>query len=149
MIQISLKPSKLLLGLLLLVSMVCCLILAQLAVPLLIKLALIMLVIFSSVYLSLRDAWLSLPSAWKKLEVSSQGELKMTNQQGIVLTPKLAKHTVVFAWFIIINFKRTSFLNGLPPVILFGQGSEERKLRVWLRWWRHYDDLTVPEEVAL
>lgn len=148
-IQLTLKPSLLLLGLLVVVSIVCCFILAQLAVPLSIKLGLIVLVILSSTYFMLRDALLSLPSSWQILEVNSKGELKMTNQQGIVFAPTLAKHTVVFAWMTILNFRRVSWLRGLPPVILFGQGDTHRRLRVWLQWWQHHDGLAVPDEIVL
>lgn len=147
-IQLTLKPSPLLLGLLVAVSIVCCFILAQLAVPLFIKLGLIAVVIVSSTYFILRDALLRLPNSWQTLEVNSKGELKMTNQQGIVFTLILAKHTVVFAWVTILNFKRISWLRGLPPVILFGYGDTKRQLSVWLRWWRHHEDLVVPDEVT-
>jgi len=145
-IVIQLKPSPLLLGMLGCVSIVCCAILAQLQLSLAIKLGLIILVVFSTIYFSLRDVLLLLPQSWQSVEVNSQGTLKLTNKQGIVFEPKLADSSFIHEYVTILNFKRSGFKWCLLSVILFtSQENQEelRKLRVWLRWWKRQEDLSA------
>ena len=143
-IAIELQPSKLLLGLLCAISIVACAILAQLPFVFAIKLALIALVVISTIYFVLRNALLRLPNSWKSVEVSSLGELKLTNKCGENFEPTLAVSSLIHGFVTILNFERSSFKR-LPSVILFtSQANQEelRKLRVWLRWWKHQDDLS-------
>jgi hypothetical protein len=143
-ILIELQPSKLLLGLLCAISIVACVILAQLPFSILIKCVLIILVLVSSAYFIWRDALLRLPTAWKSLEVTAQGVLKLTNNRGEIFEPILAASTVVHALVTILNFKHGFNLRRMPPVIIFtSQVNQEglRKLRVWLRWWQHQEEV--------
>jgi len=144
-IALELQPSKLLLGLLCAISIASCAILAQLPLTLVIKLALVGLVLLSTVYFIWRDALLRLPSSWKKLEVNAQGALKLINKKGQIFEPKLVASSLIHSVVTILNFERSGLL-GLPPAILFtSQENQEelRKLRVWLRWWKqHQDDLS-------
>ena len=139
-IALELQPSKLLLGLLCAISIVCCVILAQLPVSIPIKLVLIVFVLASSIYFALRDALLRLPSSWKRIEVSSQGVLKLTNNRGEIFEPKLAASSLIHSFVTILNVKNWR----LPPVILFTNATNQeelRKLRVWLRWWKHQEEV--------
>ena len=142
-IAIEFQPSKLLLGLLCAISIVCCVILAQLPVSIPIKLVLIVFVLASSIYFALRDALLRLPQSWQSAEVSSQGKLKLTNKRGDVFEPKLSASSLIHNLLTILNFERIGFKKRLSPAILLTnvENQEElRKLRVWLRWWKHQDE---------
>ena len=138
-IALDLQPSQLLLGLLSAVSIASCVILAQLPLSIFIKLVLIGLVVISTIYFALRDVLLRLPNSWKRLEVSSQGVLKLTNYRGENVEPILATSSLIHGFVTILNFKYWR----LPPVILFTNSANQeelRKLRVWLRWWKHQGD---------
>ena len=141
-IALELQPSKLLLGLLSSVSIASCVILAQLPLSIFIKLVLIGLVVISTVYFVLRDVLLRLPNSWKRIEVSSQGGLKLTNHRGESFEATLADSTLMHGFVTILNFKNWR----LPPVIIFtnpANQEELRKLRVWLRWWKHQEALSL------
>ncbi len=145
-VSIELQPSMLLLGLLCAISMACCAILAQLPLAFAIKCGLIALVIISSTYFAMRDALLRLPNSWKKVEVSAQGALKLTNNKGQIFEPTLAASSLIHRIVTILNVERSGLNWRLPPVILFtNQENHEalRKLRVWLRWWKHQEDLSA------
>ncbi len=146
-IQIKLTPSYLLLGLLGGVSIACCVIILLQPMLLAIKLLIIVLILASSVYFILRDALLSLPWSWQKLEVNNKGELSISNKRGQQFQPALASSTFIHAACSLLNFKRPEFKYGgfrlaLPPVILFEHANnrdELRRLRVWLRWFKHLE----------
>ncbi len=142
-IVIQLKPSRLLLGLLSCVSIISCIILAQLPVLPVIKWLLITTVMVWTVYLVLRDVLLYLPQSWQSLEVNSLGQLKLTNKQGRQFTLELARTTFIHSFMIILNLKRGFLSIGLPPVLLITdkENAESlRKLRIWLRWWQHHHE---------
>jgi hypothetical protein len=137
-IVIQLKPSRLLLGVLGCVSIMSCIILAQLPILPAIKWLLIITVMVRTVYLVLRDVLLYLPQSWKSLEVSSIGQLKLTNRQGQQFTPELARSSFVHSFMIILNIKKSFLSIGLPTVLLITnkENAESlRRLRIWLRWW--------------
>ncbi len=138
-IRIQLQSSHMMLGLLSLISMICCWILLALPIVAAIKFVGILLVALSSLYFVLRDALQMLPQSWQVLEVDSKGQLMLINQRGQQFQPVLAENTFIHAKLTIINFKQTAGLK-LPPVILAGsQGNinELRRMRVWLRWAKH------------
>jgi len=152
-ITIQLKPSPLLLGLLGVVSIACCTILAQLQIAFAIKFALIALVIVSAIYFILRDVLLNLPQSWQSLAVNGKGELVLTNRQGQQHMPALASSSFIHSLVIVLNIKKSFFSVGLPPIILItDQGNTEslRRLRVWLRWWQHHvtDSVETLEKAA-
>ena len=145
-IYIKLMPSKLLLGLLLAISIVACTIIISLPIALFLKLVIIALILASSAYFILRDALLLLPNSWQIVEVDSKGELTISNKNGLKFQPKLAASSFIHAACTIINFKREGFKFVLPAVILLSSAENEnelRRLRVWLRWFKHQDDLSV------
>lgn len=145
-IHIKLKPSKLLLGLLLAISIVACVIIVSLPIALFLKLVIIALILASSAYFILRDALLLLPNSWQIVEVDSKGELTISNKNGLKFQPKLAASSFIHAACTILNFKREGFKFVLPAVILLSSAENEnelRRLRVWLRWFKHQDDLSV------
>lgn len=142
-IYITIMPSKLLLGLLLAISIVACAMMLIIPISLVIQLAIIALILVSSVYFILRDALLLLPWSWKSLEVNSKGELSITNKRGQQFQPELASNSFIHAACTILNLKRDGFKLALAPVILLPiaeNADELRRLRVWLRWFKHQDD---------
>ena len=143
-IEITLKPSMLLLGLLSTIAIVSALILAMLPIPFWLKLLLMALVVFSTLYYILRDSLLLLPWSWRHLEVNHTGELMLTNQQGQQFMPALCATTLVHPSVIILNTERVvskfGLLHKLPSLMLLSSMStqeQHRRLRVWLRWWQH------------
>lgn len=135
-IDITLKPSLLLMGALTLISMLSCLVLLLLPIPFLIKLLMMAIVIFLCVYYTLRDALQLLPRSWHRVEVTSLGQLRLTNKQGQQFTPDLSASSFIHPLLIILNASKRA----LPPVLYFqtAEGRQQhRQLRVWLRWWQH------------
>ncbi len=139
-IHIELKPSKLLLGLLLTISIVACAIIVSLPIALFLKFVIIALILLTSTYFILRDALLRLPNSWKTIDVDNKGELTMTNKSGKPFQPTLAASSFIHAACTILNFKRKGFKFVSPAVILFTNANNQdvlRRLRVWLRWFKH------------
>ncbi|PCI60531.1 MAG: hypothetical protein COB34_02350 [Methylophilaceae bacterium] len=141
-IDISLQPSRLLLGVLLLISILTCLSVIIVAIPFGIKLCLLIGIIVSSVYFILRDVLQALPWSWQRVEVSSTGELRLSNQQGQLFEPTLHATSFIHPRLVILNTKKPNtgkwFKFFLPPVLIFPSTTEQhRQLRVWLRWWEH------------
>lgn len=110
----------------------------------------VVLVVASSAYFILRDAWLRLPWSWKALTVNSKGQLLVTNQRGQQFLPDLAETTFIQPNVVILNFKRTGFKLALPPLLVLTnqQNADQlRRLRVWLRWFKHADQGLVDDTV--
>lgn len=142
-IHIKLIPSKLLLGLLLAISIVACAIMISLPISAYIKVVIIALILASSAYFILRDALLLLPWSWQSVDVNSKGALTITNKHGQQFQPTLAPSTFIHAACTILNFKRKGFKFVSPAVILFANANNQdelRRLRVWLRWFKHQED---------
>jgi hypothetical protein len=145
-IHIKLMPSTLLLGLLLAISMLACAIVVSLPMSAYFKLVIIALILLTSAYFILRDALLMLPWSWQSVDVNSKGELTIINKRGEQFQPVLAANSFIHAACTILNFKRVGFNFALAPVILFSSAenkNELRRLRVWLRWFKHQDDLSA------
>lgn len=142
-IDIAIKPSLLLLGLLSVISILSCLIVTTLSIHSLLKLLLLTMIVISTVYFILRDALRLLPWSWQRIEVSATGQLTLTNHQGRAYTPALAATSFIHPRMIILNTQlasdRQRLFGGLPALILFANHHEQqhRQLRVWLRWWKH------------
>lgn len=154
-IYIQLKPSNLLMGILICISIICCMILLRMPIPIIIRLAIIALIMLTSTWFILRDALLRFPSSWKTVEVDHRGVLIITNQRGQQFQPTLATSCFTHTHLIILNFKRTGFRRCLSPVVLLlgaDNTGELRRLRVWLRWSKHLDthqeDLSSPLDLA-
>jgi tellurite resistance protein TehA-like permease len=147
-IHIKLMPSKLLLGLLLAISIVACAIIVSLPIAFYFKLVIIALILLSSAYFVLRDALLLLPRSWKIVDVDSKGELTISNKRGQQFQPALASSSFIHATCTILSFKRNGFNIALPAVILLPNAEnkdELRKLRVWLRWFKHQEDSSAAD----
>lgn len=139
-IQIKLMPSQLLLGLLSGVSIACCAIILLQPIALAIKIIIVALILPSSAYFIARDALLLLPWSWQMLEVNTKGELTICNKRGQQFQPALASSTFIHAACTLLNFKSNGLKLALPPVILMTSANrrdESRRLRVWLRWFKH------------
>jgi hypothetical protein len=143
-IDVVIKPSLLLLSALSAISILSCLGVSILPIPFLIKLLLLALIIFSTVYYSLRDALLLLPWSWHRIEVSSDGQLKLTNMRGEQFNPSLEASIFIHSYLVIMNVKPLGFNQKfstlqLHAVVLFTEPAcqQQRQLRVWLRWWKH------------
>jgi len=140
-IDILLQPSRLMLGVLLLISTLACVCVIIVAIPLSIKLCLLAVIIFSTVYFVLRDALYTLPWAWQRVEVSSAGVLRLTNQQGHQWKPVLLPSSLIHPWVVILNTKEPAnkwFNLPLPPVLIFPFAKQQhRHLRTWMKWWQH------------
>lgn len=141
-IDITLQPSRLLLGVLLLISMLACASVIIVAIPFGIKLCLLIGIIASSVYFILRDVLQALPWSWQRVEVSSTGELRLSNQGGQQFEPVLHATSFIHPRLVVLNTKKPEtgkwFNLSLPPVLIFPSTVEQhRQLRVWLRWWGH------------
>lgn len=93
-ISVKILPSKLMLGLIVLVSIISCVILWFLPILFAIKLAAISVVLLSSVYYSLRDALLLLPWSWQCLEVNNKVQLTVINKRGEDFLPELHESSV-------------------------------------------------------
>lgn len=135
-IKIQLQASLLLLGALLCVSMLACMSVIILAIPFTLKLCLLAAIILSTVYYTLRDALQQFPWSWQLVEVTSLGQLRLTNQRGEQFMPKLDASSYIHPLLVILNAKSA---RALPAVLLFSQADceQHRRLRVWLRWWQH------------
>ena len=154
-IHIKLQPSYLILGLLSGVSIASCLIIINLPISPYIQFAIVALIIISTLYFILRDALLLLPWSWQVVEVDNKGELTISNHSGHKFHPILASSSFIHAACSILNFKRNGFRLALPPIILLATGEnadELRRLRIWLRWFRHnespQDDSSVADDLA-
>ncbi len=146
-IDITLKPTLLLLGLLLSITIVSATIIATIPIIFSLKLVIIALIIFASLYYILRDCLLLLPWSWQRVVVNHLGELRLTNQQGQQFSPKVHASSYVHSQLIVLNLadntSQKRFINHLPSLILFlnaTNAEQHRLLRVWLRWWKHTND---------
>jgi hypothetical protein len=118
----------------------------SLPILLVIKFVIIALILVSSAYFILRDALLLLPNSWKTIDVDNKGELTMINKSGWQFQPTLAPNSFIYAACTILNFKKSGFKLAFAPVILLSSAEnadELRRLRVWLRWFKHQEDLSV------
>lgn len=142
-IDVAMKPSLLLLSALSIISILSCFGIGLLLIPFSIKLFGVVIIIFSTLYYILRDALLLLPWSWHRIEVSSIGELRLTNKQGQQFLPDLAPTSFIHPLLVILNVKHPIkpilLRRNLPSVVLFTKPSSQqhRQLRVWLRWWKH------------
>lgn len=108
------------------------------------------LVVFATAYFIARDALLRLPQSWSRIEVSNQGELRLTQRSGKVLEARVSMSSIVTAYWIVVHIQPSSkswlsrlnalFLPTTGALILLPDSASEetlRQLKVWLRWWQH------------
>jgi hypothetical protein len=85
------------------------------------------------------------------LEVNTKGELTIINRYGLQFQPALAPSTFIHAACKVLNFKNKGLKLALPPLILIANANNQdelRRLRVWLRWFKHQEDLSAADLVA-
>lgn len=129
-------------GLLIAISIVSCAVLTIMPLDIRLKMVLWMLVIGSSGYYILRDALLLLPWSWHLIQVNNHGELTVTNKKGQQFKPSLRANSFIHEYLTILNFTHVSFKTNTPPIVLINiKHDEMRKLRVWLRWFKHDNKL--------
>lgn len=138
-IQITLKPSFIILGCYVLLSMLSLLSLIYTTLPLLIKCVIAFAVIIASIYTILQDALLTLPWSWHLVEVTSQGKVRIHNRRGDVFEVVLLDSTVSHPWLTILRFRALPFQHGLRSSLMMTAWNihdpqQYRKLRVWLNW---------------
>ena len=137
-ILIKVEPSPLLMGILLTISIVSCVTVYIMPLDIGLKILLWLMVMGSSGYYILRDSLLLLPWSWQLLQVNSRGELTITNKRGQQFKPSLRANCFIHEHLIILNFTHVRVKNLIPPIILLNiEQDEVRKLRVWLRWFKH------------
>lgn len=142
-IDIAIKPSLLLLGLLSAISILSCLMVITLPIHGLVKMFILGVIVISTSYYTLRDALRLLPWSWQRVEVSAAGQLQLTNNQGKQFIPVLSATSFIHPKIMILNTQPLTYkqylFGALPAVILFAHHDEQqhRRLRVWLRWWKH------------
>ena len=147
-IFIKAEPSLLLVGLLIAISTVSCAVLTIMPLDFGLKMALWMLVIVTSMYYILRDALLLLPWSWHLIQVNGHGELTVTNKKGQQFKPSLRANSFIHEYLTIINFTHVSFKTNTPPIVLINIKHDElRKLRVWLRWFKHDSKIEITQDV--
>jgi toxin CptA len=147
-VNIEIKPSGLLLGLLCLISIAASIILWQLSEQMLFRLAFLLLVTITTIYFVLRDALLLLPQSWKVLSINTNGKLEMVNKRGERFQPILTGETFVHPYLTILNIERSGLHFDLPPLMLLsGQADRQqlRRLHVWLNWSNPHQDSKLEE----
>ena len=143
-IFIKIEPSLILMGLLLAISILSCTIIFIMPLDIGFKLGLCILIMLTSGYFILRDSLKLLPWSWQSLSVSNNGELTITNNSGQQFKPSLQANSFIHEHLVILNFKHARYKNPAPPVIFLNiQGNDMRKLRVWLRWFKHHKTLEI------
>jgi len=144
-VDMHLEPSWLLFTLLLIFALAGLAVIAIYIADWRVQLALAALLLATTAYHVLRDGLRMLPNAWKQVRISAQGELRLTNKTGQKYYPKLAGGSWVHPWLTVLHFEKSAddafWQPGLPPLILLAETDADicRRLRVWLRWWRHPD----------
>ena len=137
-IFIKAEPSLLLMGFLLAIAMLSCAIITIMPLNIGFIVAICLLVIGSTGYYILRDALLYLPWSWQLIQVNSRGEITVTNKKGKQFKPRLCANSFIHEYLTILNFTQVSFKNNTPSIVLLNFKQDEiRKLRVWLRWFKH------------
>ena len=145
-IFIKAEPSLLLMGLLLAIAMLSCAIITIMPLNISLIMSLCLLVIGSSGYCILRDALLVLPWSWQLIQVNGHGELTVTNKKGYQFKPKLRANSFIHEYLTILNFSQVGFKNSIPSIVLLNiKHDEMRKLRVWLRWFKHDNKLEIAQ----
>ncbi|HAF00489.1 MAG TPA: hypothetical protein DCO68_02375 [Methylophilaceae bacterium] len=143
-ISIVLKPSYLMLGCYAGVSILSCMALLLTDIPIIAKMLLVSICILLLIYIVMRDALLLLPWSWHKLEVNSQGELRLVNRRMQVFTLSLAESTFIHPYLTVLNFKGLSGWKRQHSVVLTRWQVHDlqqfRQLRTWLKWWPHTSD---------
>lgn len=147
-VLVVLKPSYLILGCYLFVSILGLLSVVQTNFPTVLKCVAVFAVIIAAIYTILQDVLLCFPWSWTRVEVTSQGKVRVHNRRGDMIEVLLLASTVSHPWLTILRFKQLPYQlgarNSLMMTVWQVQDPQQyRKLRVWLNWGHHLETDSV------
>lgn len=138
-ISVSLRPSYLILGCYVSVSILSMLALLLSQLPRMLLLFLILAVIIATIYAILQAVWLILPWSWTQVEVNHEGGIRVTNKRMQTYDVQLLGTSVNHRWLIVLHFKLSADHLSFNNTLLLTPWqavdvNQYRKLRVWLKW---------------
>ena len=151
-VEMVLRPAFKLAYLLMVISVIACLVLLFLPLPILLKIILVLSVLTSAAYFILRDVMLALPHSWHSLAIGLQNEMVMTQRNGEHFICEVLPDSVVFSYCGVLRLKLKGcfWARGLVLVEESAEPEIFRRWRVWFRWGKHSalkmvcDDSTLP-----
>jgi toxin CptA len=135
-IQLNLKPSYWLAGLLAVSSLGACIIVLCMPMPVSVKIFICVPVVLAAAYYIAQDALVLLPWSCTDLALNTKGELLVTRKDGLVSLAGVLPSSFVAAYLTVLILKtgasrwRRNLL--LTPDRVDAEAF--RRLRVWLRW---------------
>jgi hypothetical protein len=138
-ISVVLKPSQLILGCYVGISMLSVIALMLTRISGVLQCVLIFVVIIATIFTVLQDVLLRLPWSWHQIEVSSHGHLKLTMKNGETFNVELKPTSINHPWLTVLQFQRVGTGIGARNTAMLTPWqvtdlSQYRKLRVWLKW---------------
>jgi hypothetical protein len=138
-ISVVLKPSQLILGCYVGISMLSVIALMLTRISSVLQCVLIFVVIIATIFTVLQDVLLRLPWSWHQIEVSSHGLLKLTMKNGEIFNVELKPTSINHPWLTVLQFQRVGTGIGARNTAMLTPWqvtdlSQYRKLRVWLKW---------------
>jgi hypothetical protein len=138
-ISVVLKPSQLILGCYVGISMLSVIALILTRISSVLQCVLIFVVIIATIFTVLQDVLLRLPWSWHQIEVSSHGQLKLTMKNGEIFNVELKPTSINHPWLTVLQFQRVGTGIGARNTAMLTPWqvtdlSQYRKLRVWLKW---------------
>jgi hypothetical protein len=138
-ISVVLKPSQLILGCYVGISMLSVIALILTRISGVLQCVLIFVVIIATIFTVLQDVLLRLPWSWHQIEVSSHGQLKLTMKNGEIFNVELKPTSINHPWLTVLQFQRVGTGIGTRNTAMLTPWqvtdlSQYRKLRVWLKW---------------
>jgi len=138
-IQIEIKPSYVLFGWYLLVSIVSAFSLTHLPLGANAKWLAISLILVLASYYILRDALLVLPWSWCVVRTHADGEVELVNKRQMVYAVVLLPSSVCHPYLVVLRFNPLGWQAGCQSALYLTPFRVEnsaplRRLRVWMRW---------------
>lgn len=153
-ICVSLKPSLVILGCLIGISIlsIMALMLAHLSLKMLVSLT--VTVIIATIYGLLQTVWMLLPWSWVQVDLNHDNNLLLMNKRQQRYAVQLLRTSVNHQWLVVLHFnasdKRIWFNNTLmltPWQVT--DANQFRRLRVWLKWGNPLSDASGELHQAL
>ena len=135
-VQLVLQPSRMLTVILLSISLLACLIMLFMPVPLWLKASAILLISLATVWHMAQNVLLLLPGSIIKLELTVNAELFVTQKDGQKIRAEVLPTSFV-AWYLVLLNLRLPESRLARHIVLVSDmldGEAFRQLRVWLRW---------------
>jgi hypothetical protein len=138
-ISVVLKPSQLILGCYVGISMLSAIALILTRLSGVLQCVLIFVVIIATIFTVLQDVLLRLPWSWHQIELSSHGQLKLTMKNGEIFNVELKPTSINHPWLTVLQFQLVGTGISARNTAMFTPWqvtdlSQYRKLRVWLKW---------------